>query len=55
VTTIYTKLFTPSTLRLDVQAALEKRDAEELSLPMFPDLTDAQVDQVVETLTKILR
>jgi UDP-4-amino-4,6-dideoxy-N-acetyl-beta-L-altrosamine transaminase len=29
--------------------------AEELSLPMFPDLTDAQVDEVVETLTKILR
>ena len=29
--------------------------AEELSLPMFPDLTDSQVDDVVETLTKILR
>jgi UDP-4-amino-4,6-dideoxy-N-acetyl-beta-L-altrosamine transaminase len=27
---------------------------QELSLPMFPDLTDAQVDQVVETLTTIL-
>jgi UDP-4-amino-4,6-dideoxy-N-acetyl-beta-L-altrosamine transaminase len=29
--------------------------AEELSLPMFPDLTDSQVDDVVETLTKTLR
>ena len=28
--------------------------AEELSLPLFPDLTDAQVDQVIETLTEIL-
>ena len=28
---------------------------QELSLPMFPDLTDDQVDQVVETLTTILR
>jgi len=27
---------------------------QELSLPMFPDLTDPQVDQVVETLTTIL-
>jgi UDP-4-amino-4,6-dideoxy-N-acetyl-beta-L-altrosamine transaminase len=27
---------------------------QELSLPMFPDLTEAQVDQVVETLTTIL-
>lgn len=29
--------------------------AEELSLPMFPTLTDDQVDQVVETLVKALR
>ena len=28
--------------------------AEELSLPLFPDLTDAQVDQVVETLIDVL-
>lgn len=28
---------------------------QELSLPMFPDLTDRQVDQVVETLTTVLR
>jgi dTDP-4-amino-4,6-dideoxygalactose transaminase len=28
--------------------------AEELSLPLFPDLTDAQQDRVVETLAKIL-
>jgi dTDP-4-amino-4,6-dideoxygalactose transaminase len=28
---------------------------QELSLPMFPDLTDAQVDQVAETLTTVLR
>lgn len=28
---------------------------QELSLPMFPGLTDDQVDQVVETLTTILR
>ncbi|MET7332439.1 aminotransferase class V-fold PLP-dependent enzyme [Nonomuraea sp. NPDC005650] len=29
--------------------------AEELSLPLFPDLTDAQQDRVVETLAGILR
>ncbi|MDQ6934389.1 MAG: DegT/DnrJ/EryC1/StrS family aminotransferase [Actinomycetota bacterium] len=29
--------------------------AEELSLPLFPDLTDAQVDQVVDTLIEALR
>ena len=29
--------------------------AEELSLPMFPDLTDDQVDQVVEVLQEALR
>jgi dTDP-4-amino-4,6-dideoxygalactose transaminase len=29
--------------------------AEELSLPMYPGLTDAQVDEVVETLLKALR
>ncbi|GAB3630719.1 UDP-4-amino-4,6-dideoxy-N-acetyl-beta-L-altrosami ne transaminase [Microbacterium shaanxiense] len=29
--------------------------AEELSLPIFPDLTDSQVDQVVETLVKALQ
>ena len=29
--------------------------AEELSLPIFPDLTDAQVDHVVETLVEALR
>jgi dTDP-4-amino-4,6-dideoxygalactose transaminase len=29
--------------------------AEQLSLPMFPDLTDDQVDHVVETLISILR
>jgi UDP-4-amino-4,6-dideoxy-N-acetyl-beta-L-altrosamine transaminase len=28
---------------------------QELSLPMFPDLTDDQVDTVVETLTSVLR
>jgi UDP-4-amino-4,6-dideoxy-N-acetyl-beta-L-altrosamine transaminase len=28
---------------------------QELSLPMFPDLTDDQVDRVVETLTSVLR
>jgi dTDP-4-amino-4,6-dideoxygalactose transaminase len=28
---------------------------QELSLPMFPDLTDTQLDQVVETLSTILR
>lgn len=28
--------------------------AEELSLPLYPDLTDAQVDQVIETLIGIL-
>lgn len=28
--------------------------AEELSLPLFPDLTDDQVDQVVETLVSVL-
>ena len=26
--------------------------AEELSLPLFPDLTDAEVDRVIETLLK---
>ena len=29
--------------------------AEELSLPLFPGLTDAQVDQVIETLVDVLR
>ena len=29
--------------------------AEELSLPLFPDLTDAQVDLVIETLIRALR
>lgn len=29
--------------------------AEELSLPLFPDLTDSQVDQVVESVIKALR
>jgi UDP-4-amino-4,6-dideoxy-N-acetyl-beta-L-altrosamine transaminase len=29
--------------------------AEELSLPLFPDLTDADVDRVIETLTKLVR
>jgi UDP-4-amino-4,6-dideoxy-N-acetyl-beta-L-altrosamine transaminase len=28
---------------------------EELSLPMFPDLTDSDVDRVVDTLTKLVR
>ena len=28
--------------------------AEELSLPLYPDLTDAQVDQVVETLVDVV-
>ncbi|MGC4936314.1 UDP-4-amino-4,6-dideoxy-N-acetyl-beta-L-altrosamine transaminase [Kribbella sp. DT2] len=27
---------------------------EEISLPMFPDLTDADVDRVIETLTKLV-
>ena len=27
---------------------------EELSLPMFPDLTDADVDRVIETITKLV-
>jgi dTDP-4-amino-4,6-dideoxygalactose transaminase len=34
--------------------AAERFYAEELSLPLFPDLTDDQVDLVVETLTGIL-
>jgi dTDP-4-amino-4,6-dideoxygalactose transaminase len=29
--------------------------AEELSLPIFPDLTDAEVDRVIETLVRALR
>ena len=29
--------------------------AEELSLPLYPDLTDAQVDQVIETLVDVVR
>jgi dTDP-4-amino-4,6-dideoxygalactose transaminase len=29
--------------------------AEELSLPLFPDLTDADVDRVIENLTKLVR
>ena len=29
--------------------------AEELSLPIFPDLTDDQVDQVIESVTRALR
>ena len=29
--------------------------AEELSLPLFPGLTDDDVDRVVETLAQILR
>jgi len=29
--------------------------AEELSLPLFPDLTDAQVDQVIDAVTEALR
>ncbi|WP_159577538.1 DegT/DnrJ/EryC1/StrS family aminotransferase [Microbacterium sp. 8M] len=33
----------------------ERFYAEELSLPIFPDLTDAQVDQVVEVLARALR
>jgi len=28
--------------------------AEEISLPMFPDLTDSDVDRVIETLTKLV-
>ena len=28
--------------------------AEELSLPLFPDLTDADVDRVIETLSEIV-
>ncbi|TCM49172.1 UDP-4-amino-4,6-dideoxy-N-acetyl-beta-L-altrosamine transaminase [Kribbella sp. VKM Ac-2568] len=28
---------------------------EEISLPMFPDLTDSDVDRVVDTLTKLVR
>jgi len=33
----------------------ERFYAEELSLPLFPDLTDADVDRVIETLTKLVR
>ena len=33
----------------------ERFYAEELSLPLFPDLTDAEVDRVIETLTKLVR
>lgn len=29
--------------------------AEELSLPLFPDLSDSQVDQVIDTVTRALR
>ena len=29
--------------------------AEELSLPLFPDLTDDQVDQVIDTLLDVVR
>ena len=29
--------------------------AEELSLPLFPDLTDADVDRVIDTLVKLVR
>ncbi len=29
--------------------------AEELSLPLYPDLTDAEVDQVIETLLDVVR
>jgi UDP-4-amino-4,6-dideoxy-N-acetyl-beta-L-altrosamine transaminase len=32
----------------------EKFYSEEISLPMFPDLTDADVDRVIETLTKLV-
>ncbi|MFI6827244.1 aminotransferase class I/II-fold pyridoxal phosphate-dependent enzyme [Kribbella sp. NPDC050241] len=32
----------------------ERFYAEELSLPLFPDLTDAEVDQVIETITKLV-
>ena len=28
--------------------------AEELSLPLYPDLTDAEVDRVIETITDIV-
>jgi len=28
--------------------------AEEISLPMFPDLTDADVDRVIDTLTALV-
>ena len=28
--------------------------AEELSLPLFPDLTDAEVDRVIETLLDVV-
>ena len=28
--------------------------AEELSLPLYPDLTDAQVDRVIETLLDVV-
>jgi dTDP-4-amino-4,6-dideoxygalactose transaminase len=33
----------------------ERFYAEELSLPLFPDLTDADVDRVIETITKLVR
>jgi dTDP-4-amino-4,6-dideoxygalactose transaminase len=32
----------------------ERFYAEELSLPLFPDLTDSAVDRVIETLMKLV-
>jgi UDP-4-amino-4,6-dideoxy-N-acetyl-beta-L-altrosamine transaminase len=33
----------------------ERFYAEELSLPLFPDLTDSDIDRVIETITKLVR
>jgi len=48
---VYADLGFPRGLCPDAEAFYE----EELSLPMFPDLTDDQVDSVVDTLRAVLR
>ena len=54
------RLLAPGLRRTSATAAAcaptrRRSTREELSLPLFPDLTDDQVDQVVETLEDILR